>query len=201
MEIFTLLLLLVTGFYVLKFKDQKRRIALLAQVLGKYQIEKMMEALMQGYNRALSESDASRQSQILALQQPTEQALSEQFSRFATEFSRVDALGARVSTVGFAFAYADRLFPGSTFDLRQAFFIHAQGLARAMDNPTGLSAKSRAFHITAELFLMQHTCHWFCRSKTVASSRLLARHKTSYAQLLASVLPQTRAAYTALIAT
>ena len=89
MEIFTLLLLLATGFYVLKFKDQKRRIGLLGQVLGKYQIEKMMETLTQGYNRALSEPDASRQSQILALQQPTEQALCEQFSRFAAEFSRV----------------------------------------------------------------------------------------------------------------
>ena len=200
MEIFTLLLLLVTGFYVLKFKDQKRRIALLAQVLGKYQIEKMMETLMQSYNRALSEPDASRQGQILALQQPTEQALSEQFNRFAADFSRVDAPDARVSTVGFAFGYADRLLPSRTFDLRQAFSIHAQGLARAMDNPRGLSPKSRAFHITAELLLMQHTCHWFCRSRAVASSRLLVRHKTSYAQLLASVLPQTRAAYTALMA-
>ena len=201
MEIFTLLLLMATGFYVLKSRDQKRRIGLLGQFLGKYQIEKMMETLTQSYNRALSEPDASRQSQILALQQATEQALCEQFSRFAAEFSRVDALEARVSTVGFAIAYADRLFPGSTFDLRKAFSIHAQGLARAMDNPMGLSPKSRAFHITAELFLMQHTCHWFCRSKTVASSRLLARHKTSHAQLVESVLPQTRAAYTALIAT
>ncbi len=200
MEIFTLLLLLATGFYVLKLKDQKRRIGLLGQVLGKYQIEKMMETLMQGYNRALNEPDASRQSQILALQQPTEQALSEQFSRFAAEFSRVEVLRARVSTLGFAFAYADRFFPGRTFDLRQAFSIHAQGLARAVGNPMGLSAKSQAFHITAELFLMQHTCHWFCRSKAVASNRLLARHKTSYVQLLAAVSPQTRAAYAALIA-
>lgn len=200
MEIFTLLLLLATGFYVLKSRDQKRRIGLLGQVLGKYQIEKMMETLSQGYNRALSEPDASRQSQILALQHASELALSEQFSRFAAEFSRVDALDARVSTVGFAIPYADRLFPGSTFDLRKAFSIHAQGLARATENPMGLSPKSRAFHVSAELFLMQHTCHWFCRSKTVASARLLARHKTSYVQLVEAVLPQTRTAYSALIA-
>lgn len=200
MEIFTLLLLLATGFYVLKSRDQKRRISLLGKVLGKYQIEKMMETLTQGYHRALSEPDASRQGQILALQNPTELALSEQFSRFAAEFSRVDALDARVSNIGFAIPYADKIFPGTTFDLRKAFSIHAQGLAHATDNPLGLSPKSRAFHISAELFLMQHTCHWFCRSKTVASSRLLARHKTSYAQLLEAVLPQTRAAYSALIA-
>jgi acetyl esterase/lipase len=201
MEIFTLLLLLATGFYILQSKDQKRRIHLLGQVLGKYQIEKMMETLAQGYNRALNEPDASRQSQILALQRATELALSEQFSRFAAEFSRVDALDARVSTLSFAVPYASRLFPGNTFDLRQAFSIHAQGLARATDHGMSLSPKTRAFHVSAELFLMQHTCHWFCRSKSVASSRLLVRHKTSYAQLLGSVLPQTRQAYDALTAT
>ena len=200
MEIFTLLLLLATGFYVFKSKDQKRRIDLLGQVLGKYQIEKMMETLTLGYNRALSEPDASRQSQILALQHATELALNEQFSRFAAEFSRVDALDARVSTLGFAIPYADRLFPDRTFDLRKAFSIHAQGLARATENSMGLSPKSRAFHVSAELFLMQHTCHWFCRSKTVASARMLARHQTSYEQLVGAVLPQTRTAYHALIA-
>ena len=39
---------------------------------------------------------------------------------------------------------------------------------------------------------MQHTCHWFCNSKTVASARLLARHQTTYEQVLASVTPETR---------
>ena len=33
--------------------------------------------------------------------------------------------------------------------------------------------------MSAELFLMQHTCHWYCRSRAVASARMLARHKTS----------------------
>jgi hypothetical protein len=47
--------------------------------------------------------------------------------------------------------------------------------------------------------LMQHTCHWFCRSKAVASARLLARHKTPYAKVLESVAPATRARYQALI--
>ena len=199
MEIFTLLLLLATGFYTVKFRDQKRRIGVLGKVLGKYQIEKMMETLAQGYHRALSEPEPSRQSQILALQHATEQALSEQFSRFAADFSSVAVLDARVSNIGFAVPYADKIFPGTTFDLRQAFSIHAQGLALATDNALGLSPKSRAFHISAELFLMQHTCHWFCRSKTVASNRLLARHKTSYTQLVEAVLPQTRMAYSALI--
>jgi hypothetical protein len=56
-----------------------------------------------------------------------------------------------------------------------------------------------AFTMSAELFLMQHTCHWFCKSKTVASARMLARHKTSYEQLVASVAPDTRTAYCALV--
>ena len=200
MELLTLLLLMAVGIYILKSTDQKRRIGLLGSYLEKQQIEKMMETLTAGYNRALSETDAARQAQILSLQNTTELALSEQFNRFVAEFSGVDALDARMSKIGFAIPYADKIFPDATFDLRKALAIHAQGIALAVNNPLGLSPKSRAFHISAELFLMQHSCHWFCRSKTVASSRLLAQHKTSYAQLVGAVLPETREAYSALIA-
>jgi hypothetical protein len=42
---------------------------------------------------------------------------------------------------------------------------------------------------------MQHTCHWFCRSRALASARMMARHQTSYALLLDSVSPSTREAY------
>jgi len=49
--------------------------------------------------------------------------------------------------------------------------------------------------MSAELFLMQHSCHWFCRSRAVASARLQARHQTSHAQVLAAVSPATREAY------
>ena len=52
----------------------------------------------------------------------------------------------------------------------------------------------------AELLLMQHTCHWFCRSFVVASARLLAQHQTHYQQALAAVSPETRSAYQALVA-
>jgi hypothetical protein len=51
----------------------------------------------------------------------------------------------------------------------------------------------------AELLLMQHSCHWFCRSKVVASARMLARHQTSYEQLLDAVNPETRRAYAAVL--
>ena len=53
--------------------------------------------------------------------------------------------------------------------------------------------------MSAELFLMQHTCHWFCKSRAIASARLMARHKTPHAQVLASVTPATRTAYLALL--
>lgn len=200
MDLFTLLLVLAVGIYILKSRDQKRRIGLLGHYLGEQHIEKMMGTLAEGYNRALSEPDAARQTQILSLQNPTELALSQQFDRFVAEFSRVNAVDVRVSKIGFAIPYADKMFPDSTFDLRKALTIHAQGIARAVDNPLGLSPKSRAFQISAELFLMQHSCHWFCRSKTVASIRLQARQKTSYVQLVGAVSPETRQAYSALIA-
>jgi hypothetical protein len=61
------------------------------------------------------------------------------------------------------------------------------------------SARDRAYAISAELLLMQHTCHWFCRSKLVASARMLSRHRTSYDQLVSAVLPQTRSEYLALV--
>ena len=198
MEILTLLMLLAGGVYLLKSRDQRRRIELLGSYLGRQQIEKLMETLTQGYARALGESDAERQIQILGLLSATEHALSEQFSRFAAEFSGVEALNARVSKIGFAIPYADKLFPGATFDMRRALDIHAQGIRQAVEHGAGQTAKSRAFNISAEFFLMQHTCHWFCRSKTVASGRMLARHKTSYAQLIAAVSADTRRAYLSL---
>ena len=62
-----------------------------------------------------------------------------------------------------------------------------------------LSAKDRAYMMTAELFLMQHTCHWYCKSKTIASARMMARHQTPHEQLVNSVSEPTRKAYLALI--
>ena len=201
MEIFTIVMLMTIGIHMLKLKDQRRRVVLLGSYLGKYQIEKMMETLTQGYARALGEADAERQAQILTLLKTTEQALSEQFSRFATDFSSVTVLDARVSKIGFAIPSADKIFPATTFDMRKALDIHAQGMAQATAQNSSQTLKSRAFNISAEFFLMQHTCHWFCRSKTLASARMLARHKTSYAQLVSAVSPETRRAYVALTST
>ena len=186
------------GFFVLKSRYQSQRIALLASYLGKYQIEMLMEQITQGYLRALGEQDPERRAQVWNLLDSAETSLCSQFNTFAAGFSTLDASLTRVSTWPLAIPYADHLFPGASFDMRRALMIHAQGISQTARNVSNLSSRDKAFMLTAELFLMQHTCHWFCKSKTVASARMLARHQTPYAQLLASVSPETRGAYLAL---
>ena len=199
MEIFVLAMLIAIGAYVLRARDSSRRIALLGSHLGKYQIEKLMESLTAGYLRALGETDAERRQQIWHLLDSTEGKLSEQFSSFAAEFSTVPEQEARVSKLPLSMPFADKLFPGATFDLRKVLLVHAQGLSSAAQNSLQRTPKDKAFAMSAELYLMQHSCHWFCKSKTVASARMQMRHQTSYAQLLASVPAPTRRAYGALV--
>lgn len=199
MEILILATFIVVGASILKSVDQRRRIALLGSHLGHYQIEKLMENLTEGYLRCLGEDDVERRAQIWALLDSTEQKLSAQFDSFAAEFASIDASETRVSKLPLAIPYAHQFFPALTFDLRKAFAIHARGIADVMRNEAHRSSKAKAFTMSAELFLMQHTCHWYCKSKTVASARMLARHKTSYQQLIDSVSPGTRKAYLALV--
>lgn len=198
MELWFLASLLAVGTLVLKSREQQRRIALLGQHLGEYRVEKLMETLTQGYLRALGEADPERAGSIWQLLASAEQDLATQFSRFAAGFARVNAAQTRVSTIPWALPLADRLFPQATFDVRAAFQLHADGIARVVGNAAGLGPKDKAFTLSAELLLMQHTCHWFCRSKATASARVLVRHQTPHAQLVASVSPETRAGYTAL---
>jgi len=199
MDLLLLALLLSTGGYAVNAQQQRKRIALLGAHLGNYQIEKLLETLTQGYLRALGEQDPERRSQIFALLESSESQLSDQFGRFAAEFARVDPQLARVSRLPVGLPFALQLFPAASFDMRQALAVHAQGIARVARNEAGRAPRAKAFMMTAELFLMQHTCHWFCKSRTVASARMVARHQTPHAQLVASVSPETRAAYTALV--
>ena len=194
------LLLLVAAFAFAwaKKKDQSERIALLGSTLSRFDIEKLMESLTDGYLRALGEEDAERQAQVWSYLEVQEQTLSEQFAAFAAEFATLEASATRVSRLPIAIPYAARWWPAAGFDAREAFAVHARGIAAVVENRAGLAPKRRAFPLSAELFLMQHTCHWYCRSKTVASARLLARHKTAYQQVLHSVSVGTRDAYLAL---
>lgn len=194
-----MMLMLMLGGVWLKTWEQARRVALLGRWLQQHQIEKLMEELTQGYLRALGESDSERQAPIWNRLAARELELSDQFSRFAADFAQVPEADARVSKLPLALPLASRLFPAATFDLRQALAVHAQAIADAVQNRGGLAPRDKAYTLSAELFLMQHTCHWYCRSRTVASARLLARHQTSYAQVLAAVAPATRQAYRELV--
>ena len=199
MDILLLALILSAGTWVLNAKEQRKRIALLGSHLAHYQIEKLMQTLTDGYLRALGESQEERRQQIWQLLSTTESQLSEQFGRFAAEFGRLSAADTRVSRLAIALPFADKVLPAFTFDMRQALAIHAKGIAHVVQNTGHLSPKDRAYMMTAELFLMQHTCHWFCKSKTIATARMLARHQTPHEQLVASVSAETRKAYLALI--
>jgi len=200
MEIITLVMLIVIGISLLKSHEQRQRIALLGSRLGNYQIEKLMESLTEGYLRCLGESDRERRAQIWILLDQTEQKLSAQFGGFASDFARLDEVEARVSRLPLGVPYAVRLLPAIAFDMRRVFAVHARGIATVMRNDAQRSARDKAFMMSAELFLMQHSCHWFCRSKMVASARMMARHQTSYQQLVDAVSPETRSAYLALVA-
>jgi len=199
MDIFTLAILLTAGVYFLNRQHQRKRIILLGRHLHPYQIERLMEALTEGYLRALGESTPERREQIWHLLATTESQLAEQFSRFAHDFSQVDAASARISRLALPLPLADVWWPNATFDMRKMLVVHARGIARATQTRVGQSERDRAFTMSAELFLMQHTCHWFCKSHAMASARMLARHQTPYAQLVASVSPETRRDYLALV--
>lgn len=200
MDALTLALLLALGVHLLKAGEQRQRIALLARYLGRHQIEKLMERLNEGYMRALGESDPERQAPIWALHEATEQQLAQQFQRFADEIAQAEEGATRVNRNPLPHAHRwlpAWLAPG--FDLRDVMRVHARGIASTLDRATARDARSKARTLLAELYLMQHSCHWYCRSRRVASARLLARHQTTYAQLLAAVSPATRDAYLQLV--
>ncbi len=198
MDFFILAMLFAIGMNAFRFISQRKRIALLGSYLSKYQIEKLMETLTAGYLRALGEEDGARRDQIWHLLESSQASLSQQFNAFVADFNQVPTEQARMSRLAFTFPYAELLFTKASFDARELFAVHAKGLAAAAKNERQQSPRDTAFTMMAELFLMQHSCHWFCKSKPVASSRLILRHQTSYDQVIQSIAPSTRQAYLAL---
>jgi len=192
-------LLAVAGLVLHWFKREshRQRTALLAGHLQPFQIERLMQQLTEGYLRALGEGDAQRQAQVWQQHASAEQQLAQQFQDFARAFAQVPAPQAR--TLRLALPGIEKLWPQASFDTRRAMHIHAEGMAQAVANAEGLPPKDRAYRLMAEMFLMQHSCHWFCRSRTVATARMLAQHQTTHAQALEGVSPATRQAYLALL--
>lgn len=199
MELF-ILALAIGALWFLNVREQHRRIHLLAGILGQFQVEKLMETVADGYLRALGEADADRRSQVWNMLGQAETTLCSQVQSFVKDFDQVDAEAARFSTLPIALPYASQLFASSSADLRALLHVHASGIAAVVANTAGLSQKDKAYMLTAELLLLQHSCQWFCRSKATASARMMARHRTPHAQLLASVSAQTRKAYSRLLA-
>jgi hypothetical protein len=192
---FILPLVALAAYQFLRVRDQRRRIILLGAHLNQFRIEPLMETVMQGYERALGESSNERREQVWRYLESQEQELSREFARFAEAFSKVWNGQTQTSTLPFAFPYADRVFPRKAFDLRDLMLVHAHGIAAVANNAAGRSLRDKAFALSAELLLMQHSCHWFCRSRNVASARMTVRHQVNQIQLLESVTPETREAY------
>jgi hypothetical protein len=210
MDLFVWAMLIAVAVQLLNAAEQSRRVRLLGQHLSQYRIEKLMEQLTQGYMRALGERDEQRRESIWLNLQGSELELRNQFNRFVADFARVDEPLARVSRLNFSVPWATQLFAQGCFDMRKMLAVHAHGFDRVVQWPTSAtdelaaaagtgavmhSARDRAYTMLAEMLLMQHTCHWFCKSKMVASARLMVRHQTRYDQLLAAVTPETRQAY------
>ncbi len=188
--------------YVLQGVEHRRRVRLLGAHLAPTQVEKLMGGLIEGYMRALDEKDPERRKQVWAILDNTEKTLADQLQRLSETFAQENAQDTRVSTLPLALPYFDRLVPSHTFDMREALKLHARAVRDACA-PDGVDMETRkrmAFTMTAELLLLQHTCHWFCKTRTIASMRLIARQKTPYEQVLQSVAPSTQAAYQRLLA-
>lgn len=200
MELTSFAIFVVVAWLLLKKSEQRKHITLLGRHLAEFQIENLMETLSAGYARALGERDTIRRDQVWRHLEATERQISAQVTKFSARLAQLGEGDTRVSTLALSVPYAALLVPRASFDLRQALALHARGIAGVVANADQRTLNDRAFSLSAELFLMQHTCHWFCNSKTVASARLLARHGTTHAQVLAAVAPETRQAYEVLTA-
>ena len=64
MSILSWIFVLAASYAVLNAFEQRRRIALLGSVLRSYQIERLMEQLMEGYLRWLDEQDPQRRTPL-----------------------------------------------------------------------------------------------------------------------------------------
>jgi len=195
MDIAFILLTVFIAWQMLRVRYQRAHIALLARHLAGLRLEKHMETLTQGYLRAIGEEDASRQLQVLETFTPSERAVAAQVQTLADAMQRESARDTTLCTLTFCLPYAERLVPSATRDFRALLRIHAAGLRHVVDNEDGLDPRRRAYRIAAELYLFQHSCHWYCKSRAVADARLAVRHQVGHDKVLESVSERTREAY------
>ena len=195
MDTVLLLLIAAIALHFVRVRYQRGRIVLLGRHLSSFQLERHMETLTEGYTRAIGEQDSARQLQVLEMFAQTERAVATQTQSLADLMQKETDQHTRVGVLPFCLPYAERFLPSVTRDFRQLLQIHAAGMRHVVDNAEQLDPKTRAFHMSAELYLFQHSCHWFCKSRTVADARLQIRHKVTHQKVLESVSPLTRNAY------
>ncbi|MGV2906610.1 hypothetical protein [Achromobacter sp. AGC25] len=195
MDSVLILLMVALAWQVLRVRYQRARIALLGRHLGSLQLERHMETLTQGYSRAIREETESRQLQVLETFAQTERAMASQANSLANAMQKESPQAARISMLSLCVPYIERFVPAVTRDFRELLHIHAAGLRHVVDNEDHLDAKARAFQLSAELYLLQHSCHWFCKSRAVADARLMLRHQVKHQKVLESVSAATRHAY------
>ncbi|TFL13036.1 hypothetical protein CSC67_14130 [Pusillimonas caeni] len=195
MDIALILLMIFVAWRVVCLRYQRTHIALLGRHLSNLQLERHMETLTQGYSRAINEESETRQLQVLDTFAQTERSVAAQIGSLADAMQKESSQAASLSTPPFCVPYAERLLPMLTRDFRALLHIHAAGLRHVVDNGGGWDPKGRAYHLSAELYLFQHSCHWFCKSRAVADARLALRHQVTHQKVLDSVSAETRSAY------
>lgn len=195
MDLTLALLIAFISWQLLRIRQQRAHIQLLGQHLSQFRLEKHMETLTQGYSRAINADTESRQLQILDSFTQTEQAVASQAQALATSMQKESPTRTSMGILAFCLPYSERYLPNLTRDFRQLLHIHAQGIQYVVNNEAGWGPKERAFHLSAELYLFQNSCHWFCKSRNVANARLQVQHKVSYQKTLESVSERTRQAY------
>ena len=189
------LLMVFVAWQLLRTRYQRSHIALLGQHLANMQLERHMETLTQGYTRAIHEKDEGRQLQVLETFAQTESAVAAQLRSLAEAMQKESEPDTSMVVLPMCLPYAERFLPSVTRDFRKLLHIHAAGLRHVVDNEGGWDLKTRAYHLSAELYLFQHSCHWFCKSRGVANARLMLRHQVQHQKALESVSAVTRTAY------
>lgn len=195
METLTILVAGLVGWHGLRLYYQRAHIALLAKHLSGLRLEQHMKTLTEGYTRAIHEQDETRQLQIFHTFFETERAVAEEAETLARTMQKESVKATRMGVLSLCVPYLGRFFPSLTRDFRDLLHIHAAGLRHVVENADELDAKDRAYHLSAELFLFQHSCHWFCKSRSLADARLAVRHQVQYQQALDAVSSVTRDAY------
>ena len=93
----------------------------------------------------------------------TETRLVQQLEQLGKDIQRLTPEQARVSRLPMALPLATRMWSSASFDLRAAMRLHAEGFAAGVEQAGHLPRKQQARQLLAEMFLFQHTCHWYCR--------------------------------------